>query len=111
MGVGLMRRLAYSVGALALATGQAGAQDLPGDPAAGARLAHEVCAVCHLVSDDQTSDPEVGPSFFEVADHPATTELSLRAFLQTPHATMPDLILTAEETDDVIAYILTLEDE
>jgi mono/diheme cytochrome c family protein len=104
-----MRRLAYLCGTLALATGQAGAQELPGDPAAGARLAHEVCAVCHLVSDDQTSDPEVGPSFFEVADHPATTELSLRAFLQTPHATMPNLMLTPEETDDIISYLLTLK--
>ena len=104
-----MRRLAYICGTLALVTGHAFAQDLPGDPAAGARLAHEVCAVCHLVSDDQTSDPEVGPSFFEVADHPATTELSLRAFLQTPHATMPNLMLTPEETDDIISYILTLK--
>ena len=102
-----MRRLGWLVGAaLALPADQAGAQD----PAAGARLAREVCAVCHVVAADQPSDPGVGPSFFEVADHPATTELSLRAFLQTPHATMPDLILTPEETDDVISYILTLKD-
>jgi mono/diheme cytochrome c family protein len=85
------------------------AQELPGDPAAGGKLAREVCATCHIVSDDQLVDPDVGaPTFFEVVDDPSVSELSLRAFLQTSHATMPNLILTPEETDDIIAYILTL---
>ena len=106
-----MRDLAYLVGALALVASQAGAQDLPGDPQAGADLAQEVCAVCHVVAAEQPSDPGVGPSFLEIADHPATTELSLRAFLQTPHATMPNLMLTPEETADLIAYVLTLKGE
>jgi hypothetical protein len=35
--------------------------------------------------------------------------MSLRAFLQTPHPTMPNLMLTPDETDDVIAYLLTLK--
>ena len=56
-------------------------------------------------------DPGAGPSFFEVVEHPATTELSLRAYLQTPHATKPNLILTAQETDDIIAYLLKLKAE
>jgi mono/diheme cytochrome c family protein len=88
------------------------ASDLPGDPAAGAELARDVCATCHVVSARQAVDPRVGaPSFFEVAEHPSTTALSLRVFLRTPHATMPDLILTPEETDDIISYILTLKGE
>jgi cytochrome c len=91
--------------------GQAGAAELPGDPEAGARLAREVCATCHVVAEDQMIDPAVGPWFVDIAQHPATTALSLRAFLQTPHANMPDLILTREETDDIISYILTLKDE
>jgi hypothetical protein len=33
--------------------------------------------------------------------------LSLRVFLRTPHATMQDLMLTPDETDDIISYILT----
>ena len=86
-------------------------QELTGDPEAGARLACEVCAACHVVSDDQMIVPGIGPWFIDVAQHPATTALSLRAFLQTPHANMPHLILTREETDDIIAYILTLKDE
>lgn len=94
---------------LILPIGAAAAADLPGDPAAGGTLAHDVCAVCHVVAPDQMVDPGVGPSFLEIAAHPATTTLSLRAFLQTPHATMPNLILTPEETDDIISYILTLK--
>jgi mono/diheme cytochrome c family protein len=88
------------------------AQGLPGDSEAGGELARDVCAVCHIVSDDQLHDPDVGaPTFFEVVDHPSVTALSLRVFLRTPHATMPDLILTPDETDDIISYILTLRED
>jgi mono/diheme cytochrome c family protein len=96
---------------LAIVGAEAGAADLPGDPEAGARLAREVCAACHVVAEDQMIDPGIGPWFIDVAEHPATTVLSLRAFLQTPHASMPDLILTPQETDDIISYILTLKGE
>ena len=104
-----MRRLGWVICAVGVAGGAAAAQDLPGDPAAGASLAREVCAKCHLVSEDQMVDPAIGPSLLEFAEHPATTEMSLRAFLQTPHPTMPNLMLTPEETDDIIAYLLALK--
>jgi mono/diheme cytochrome c family protein len=104
-----MQRLGWLICAVWAAGGAATAQDLPGDPAAGASLAREVCAKCHLGAEDQTVDPGIGPSLLEFAEHPATTEMSLRAFLQTPHPTMPNLMLTPEETDDVIAYLLTLK--
>ena len=106
-----MRRLGWFIGAVCLAGGAAAAADLPGDPAAGADLARGVCAQCHLVSEDQMVDPGIGPSLLEVAEHPATTELSLRAFLQTPHPTMPNLRLTLDETDDIIAYLLAQKGE
>ena len=106
-----MRRLGWLICTVWMVSGPVAAQDLPGDPAAGASLAREVCAVCHVVSEEQMIDPAIGPSLLEVAEHPATTALSLRAFLQTPHPTMPNLILTREETDDVIAYLLALKGE
>ena len=104
-----MRRFGWLICTVSIAIGPAAAQDLLGDPAAGADLAREVCAKCHLVSEDQAIDPAIGPSLLELGEHPATTEMSLRAFLQTPHPTMPNLMLTPEETDDVIAYLLTLK--
>ena len=89
--------------------GIASAQDLPGDPEVGGKLARDVCATCHVVSEDQVDDPGVGaPTFFEVVAHPSVTALSLRVFFQTPHATMPNLTLTPEETDDIISYLLGL---
>jgi mono/diheme cytochrome c family protein len=89
--------------------GIATAQGLPGDPVAGGKLAREVCAVCHVVSEDQLEDPGVGaPTFFEVIADPSVTTLSLRVFLRTPHARMPDLMLSPDETDDIISYLLTL---
>ena len=35
---------------------------------------------------------------------------ALRAFLQTPHPKMPNLILTPEQSADVIAFLLSLRD-
>jgi mono/diheme cytochrome c family protein len=104
-----MQGLGWLIGTVCVAASHAAAQDLPGDPTAGADLAREVCARCHVVAADQMIDPGIGPSLLEVADHPATTEFSLRAFLRTPHATMPNLMLTPEETDDMIAYLITLK--
>ena len=92
--------------------GVASPQDLPGDPEAGGKLAREVCAACHIVSADQTDDPGTpAPTFFSVAADPSVTALSLRVFFRTPHAQMPDLTLTPDETDNIIAYILTLKED
>jgi len=80
------------------------------DPAAGAKLALEVCAQCHFVAENQPLIPRAdAPPFDEVAAEPSVTELSLRVFLQTPHRNMPDLHLSQKETDDVIGFILSLK--
>lgn len=44
------------------------------------------------------------PAFQTLADDPA-----LRAFLQTPHGDMPDVMPTQEQTDHIIGYILSLK--
>jgi mono/diheme cytochrome c family protein len=86
------------------------AQDLPGDPAAGLQLARDVCAECHEVERGNPGMSLLGaPSFQEVAERPAVTALGLRVFLRTPHAAMPDLILDDDQTEDIIAYILSLQ--
>jgi hypothetical protein len=35
---------------------------------------------------------------------------ALRAFFQTPHPKMPNLILTPDQSADVIAFLLSLRD-
>ena len=84
------------------------AQDL-GDAATGHKLAETWCSSCHLVGAPHDAVVSNGaPTFTAVAADKSVTVLSLRAFLQTPHARMPDLHLTREEVDDLAAYILSL---
>ncbi len=80
-----------------------------GDPSAGRAFAFSVCAECHFVGEGQLEMPSFdAPPFAAVAADPAVTELGLRVFLQTPHDRMPNIILSQDETDNVIAYILSL---
>jgi mono/diheme cytochrome c family protein len=86
----------------------AGAQTI--DPAMGRRLAESVCIECHQID---AASPRRGsnsdaPSFVDIARMPSTTELAIKVFLRTPHPTMPNFVLTADEIDSVTAYILGL---
>ena len=52
--------------------------------------------------------PRQAPAFKTIAAMPSTTGRSLEVFLRTSHPPMPNLVLSASERDDVIAYILSL---
>lgn len=103
-----MRRVARSIVALLAATMTAEAQEL-GNAAEGHRLAEQWCSACHLIApglSDKVSDAV--PTFPAIARHSSTTALSLRAFLQTSHRTMPNFNVTDPQIDDLTAYILGL---
>ena len=78
--------------------------------AQGRRVAETWCANCHLVGGPEARGPagDAAPPFPAIARMPSTTEMALRAFLQTPHARMPDYRLSGAELDGVVAYILSL---
>jgi mono/diheme cytochrome c family protein len=103
------RLVALLIGTLLFAPlHRAPAQDI-GDVAAGRKLAQTWCSSCHLIGPDAVSGTSNGaPPLAAVARMKSTTVLSLRAFLQTPHARMPDLHLTRDEVDDLAGYILSL---
>jgi cytochrome c len=104
--------LRWCILCLGLLTDPAAAQDLPGDPGAGRQLAEAWCGTCHeVVPGSLHPETPKGPPFLVIADDPAVTEAGLRAFLQTPHADMPDIRLTHEQATDIIAYILSLRGE
>ena len=106
----MMKRTALRTLLLLVTAAPVSAQDMVGDPDGGRRLAEEACVLCHTVSPGDRTYTLIGaPPFQAVADDPAVTSASLRLFLQTPHETMPDLILTATETDDIVAYILGMK--
>jgi mono/diheme cytochrome c family protein len=87
----------------------AAAQEI-GDPRQGRALAREVCAVCHAVDAGASNSPRPdAPTFETIARTPGMSEIALNAALHTSHRTMPNLILTAPEARNVIAYILSLK--
>ena len=93
-----------------VATAQsAAAQDL-GDARAGFAYADGVCAECHAVKKGQRVSPhERAPAFEVVANSRGMTEMALRVWFQSPHPSMPNLILTEKLSDDLIAYIMSLK--
>ena len=77
----------------------------------GQAIARMVCAECHAVDARQTLSPNGNaPAFGAVAKTSGMTAMALRTWLQTSHPTMPNIILTSDDRDNVIAYILSLND-
>lgn len=83
-----------------------------GDAKRGLAYARDVCAQCHLVEDNgpYSVNPD-SPTFREIANTPGMTATAIAAWLQTSHPTMPDFIIPSQETDDLIAYIMSLRKE
>jgi mono/diheme cytochrome c family protein len=73
----------------------------------GRLLAQSLCADCHTFSGNRRSD-RLPPDFRDVGAMPQTTALSIRVFLKSPHANMPDLILEEGQIDALAAFILDL---
>jgi cytochrome c2 len=95
--------------ALAQLGSRASAQEM-GDAKKGASLAQMVCAECHAVGSGDSRSPNAkAPTFTSVAATRGMSEMALRVWLQSPHPTMPNLMLGEGEKDDVIAYILSLK--
>jgi mono/diheme cytochrome c family protein len=83
-----------------------------GDVAAGRALGLKWCSECHLVERGQSKPPsDAAPSWYAIAKDPATTEGGLHAFFATPHKQMPNIMLSRQETDDIVAYILSLKSQ
>lgn len=102
-----MRRSLFSC--FVLLSGPALAQAPAALSGEGQRLAQQWCANCHAVAPGQQPPTgDAAPALPSVAARPSTTEMSLRVFLQTPHANMPNFQLSRAETEAVVAYILSL---
>ena len=93
-----------NLGTIALA-----ATDGPGSPSYGRDLAGDLCGDCHIVSPGQQYSGQIGPNLIERVRDPEITELALRSYLRTTHPVMPNIMLTQEQADDVIAYLLTFK--
>ncbi len=75
----------------------------------GRRLATTLCSSCHVIGPAAPGpSTDAVPTFVSIARKPSTTAISLRVFLQTPHANMPDIQLSRAELDAIVDYILSL---
>jgi|SRR6516162_9213565 mono/diheme cytochrome c family protein len=79
------------------------------DARRGFALSQRWCSGCHAVRSAQASPNPAAPTFREIANEASVTDYSLRVFLRTPHPTMPNFILDADDLDDITNYILSLK--
>ena len=101
-----MKRIVFPVLLFASAAATAQAQD----PQEGAKWATNVCGECHAIARSQPRSPNGrAPTFVELANIPGMTAAALTVALTTPHAGMPMFVLTSEQRQDIIAYILSLK--
>jgi mono/diheme cytochrome c family protein len=79
-----------------------------GSAEAGETFARQWCSQCHVVSDDQQTALADAPTFKSIAAKYGTDVGPLEAFLTDPHPPMPNLSLSRQELQDLIAYIGSL---
>jgi mono/diheme cytochrome c family protein len=103
-------RFSLTLTSLAAVPFSATAQPLD-DPEKGLALAQKDCSECHAVIRNDTRSPRpTAPAFQKIAEIPGMTGTALYIALQTPHRTMPNLMLEADELRDISAYILSLKE-
>ena len=77
------------------------------DPKAGEFLAEHWCTSCHVVGDTGNGN-DAAPTFQAIATRHAGDASWLKAWLAAPHPPMPNLTLSREEIDNIVAYLGTL---
>lgn len=101
--------LRFALVLTASAFASAAAAEESGNARQGFVFAQAVCAECHAVRDGERASPNAqAPSFTSVANTRGMTAMMLRVWFQSPHPTMPNIKISNQESDDVIAYILSL---
>jgi mono/diheme cytochrome c family protein len=104
-----LARLIPLLAAAAVASQPVAAQN-SSDAQKGRVLAREVCAECHAVGRQTLRSPNArSPSFVAIAATPGMTEAALNFILHTPHRNMPNIVLNAQQTAEISAYILSLK--
>ena len=77
------------------------------DAERGRQFARRVCSVCHVVSAGQRPGVPPAPSFSSIAKSPQFRTKGAQLMWEK-HGTMPNFALTADESEDVAAYIRSL---
>lgn len=103
-------RVLFTVIALVMGAAIAAATQI-GSAEQGLKIARAQCAACHLIGKEKgRSTNELAPTFAKIANTPGMTAAALRLALNTPHRSMPNLIVKNGDADSIVAYILSLRD-
>lgn len=95
-----------SMALLALLVAVPAAAQQPGSPERGAAVAAQWCSNCHVgEAAGRGHGSDAVPPLATVA---LRGDDWLRAFLTRPHGQMPDIALSIQEIEDVVAYLRTL---
>ena len=82
----------------------------PGNTKSGLAFALSNCSECHAVTNTQDKSPNPkAPTFMSVAGTSGMTGRALAVWLQTSHPTMPNFVLSQQDREDVIVYIMSLK--
>lgn len=104
------RLLTFTVAVVILiGQGSVFGQSFESNTSPGLRVATAICRNCHEVGAGMPPRVALGPKFEDIANLPSTTELSLKVFLHSNHEKMPNFILSSADTNNVVAYILSLK--
>ena len=103
-----MRRVFLVLSTL-LSAGAAWAQ-AEGGPVRGQAIAQAQCARCHDIAKG-ADFKKMPPSFQSIAIYRTKPDIWSRIIAPSPHAAMPEMTwtLTADQVQDVLAYILSLD--
>ena len=97
--------------ALTIILGYSGlAHAASGNAEAGRQLATRSCSSCHAIDAAKTATDNA-PPFAAVAKTNKERPAWIRGWLTQPHPPMPNISLSRQQIDDIIAYLGTLPTE
>ena len=107
----MLARIVILVFLFCSGAGLTGAEER-GDRATGLSYAKQACATCHAIRQGDSISPDpLAPSFDAIANSAGASVISLATVLRSVHENMPNFVLSPNEEDNVIAYILSLKKE
>jgi mono/diheme cytochrome c family protein len=78
-----------------------------GDPEAGRDLVRSWCTACHVV-DLEGTGADAGPALPALLAGKQRSADEIRGWLADPHPPMPNLNLSRQEIEDILAYLESL---
>lgn len=93
--------------ALTVLASTAGAYAASGNAEAGRQLATRSCSSCHATEAAKTAT-DGAPPFTLIAKTNRERPAWIRGWLMSPHPPMPNISLSRQQIDDIIAYLGTI---